>query len=69
MISIRRDVREEIVKRLLSEFEYYKVVIIKFEKKYRCSLDELEKKIEREGVPLDNHEIWFQRLLLHLQTG
>lgn len=58
MISIRREVHEEIVKRLLSELEYYKAIITKFEKKYRCSLDELEKKIEREGVPLDNHEIW-----------
>ncbi|WP_456327147.1 hypothetical protein [Archaeoglobus sp.] len=58
MISIRREVHEKVVKRLLSELEYYKAVITKFEKKYKCSLDELEKKIEREGVPLDNHEIW-----------
>jgi len=58
MISIRREVREEIVKRLLSELEYYEAIITKFEKKYKCSLDELERKIEREGVPLDNHEIW-----------
>jgi len=58
MISIRREVHEEIVKRLLSELEYYKAIVTKFEKKYRCSLDELERKIEREGVPLDKHEIW-----------
>ncbi|AEA46573.1 hypothetical protein [Archaeoglobus veneficus] len=58
MISIRQEVREEIVKRLLNELEYYEAVIAKFEKKYKCSLDELEKKIEREGVPIDNHEIW-----------
>ncbi len=58
MISIRREVREEILKRFLSELEYYEAIIAKFEKKYKCSLDELERKIEREGVPLDNHEIW-----------
>jgi len=58
MISIRREVQEEIVKRLLSELEYYKAIITKFEKKYKCSLEELEKRIEKEGVPLANHEIW-----------
>ncbi len=58
MISIRREVREEILKRLLGELGYYKAIATKFEKKYECSLDELEKKIEREGVPVDNHEIW-----------
>ncbi|ADC66512.1 conserved hypothetical protein [Ferroglobus placidus DSM 10642] len=58
MISIRREVHEEILKRLLTELEYYEAIIAKFEKKYKCSLDELERKIEREGVPLDNHEIW-----------
>ena len=57
MISIRREVHEEIMKRLLSDLEYYRAIITKFEKKYGCSLDELERKIEREGVPLDNHEI------------
>lgn len=58
MISIRREVQEEIVKRLLSELEYYKAILTKFEKKYKCSLEELEKRIEKEGVPLANHEIW-----------
>lgn len=58
MISIRKEVHEEILKRLLSELEYYKAIIVKFEKKYGCSLEEIEKKIEKEGVPLDNHEIW-----------
>lgn len=33
MISIRREVREEILKRLLSELEYYEEIIAKFEKK------------------------------------
>jgi len=27
-------------------------------KKYKCSLEELEKRIEKEGVPVDNHGIW-----------
>ncbi|RLI77061.1 hypothetical protein DRP05_11295 [Archaeoglobales archaeon] len=58
MISIRREVREEIVKRLISELEYYKAITTKFEKKYKCSLEELEKRIEKEGVPVDNHGIW-----------
>jgi len=58
MIPVRREVHEEIVKRLLGELEYYKAITAKFEKKYGCSLDELERKIEREGVPLDKHEIW-----------
>nr|MDO8080298.1 hypothetical protein [Candidatus Freyarchaeota archaeon] len=58
MISIRREVCDEIVRRLHSEFEYYKTVAGRFKKKYGRSLDELEKRIEREGVPPNNHEIW-----------
>jgi len=58
MISIKPEIREEIVKRFLSELEYYEAIANKFEGKYGCSLNELEKKIEEEGVPLDNHEIW-----------
>ncbi len=58
MISIKREVHDEIVRRLLNELEYYRAIATKFEKKYKCSLDELERKIEKEGVPLDNHEIW-----------
>ncbi len=38
--------------------EYYKAIVRKFEKKYGCSLEELEKKIEEEGVPIDDHKIW-----------
>ena len=57
MISIKREVYEEILKRLLSELEYYKTIATKFEKKYG-RLEELENRIEKEGVPLDNHEIW-----------
>ncbi|MBE8540556.1 hypothetical protein [Geoglobus acetivorans] len=58
MISIKREVHDEIVKRLLNELEYYSAIVTKFEKKYRCSLNELERRIEKEGVPLDSHEIW-----------
>ncbi|MBO8183268.1 MAG: hypothetical protein H0Z28_10840 [Archaeoglobus sp.] len=57
-IAIKRDVRDEIVRRLINELEYYGAIIDKFRKKYGCSLEELEEKIEREGVPLDKHEIW-----------
>ena len=52
MISIKPEIREEIVKRFLSELEYYEAIANKFEGKYGCSLNELEKKIE-----LDLNEI------------
>ncbi len=58
MISIRRETYEKIVKKLQEEIEFYEAVIRKFEKKYRTKLEELEKKIEREGVPVDEHGIW-----------
>lgn len=58
MISIKKEVYEEIVKKLREEAEYYEAIVKKFEKKYGCSLEELEKRIEEEGVPVDNHEIW-----------
>ena len=58
MISIRKEIYEEIVKKLREEVEYYEAIVKKFEKKYGCSLEELEKRIEKEGVPTDNHEIW-----------
>ena len=58
MISIKKEVYEKIVKKLREEVEYYEAIVKKFEKKYRCSLEDLEKRIEKEGVPIDNHEIW-----------
>ena len=58
MISIKKEVYEEIVKKLKEEAEYYEAIVKKFEKKYGCSLEELEKRIEKEGVPIDDHEIW-----------
>lgn len=58
MISIRREVCDEIVRRFRSELEYYGAISSRFEEKYGCSLEELEKRIDREGVPLDNHEMW-----------
>lgn len=58
MISIKREIFDEIVKRFRSELEYYEAIASRFEEKYICSLEELEKRIEREGVPPDNHEIW-----------
>ena len=59
MISIKKKVYEEIVKKLKEEAEYYEAIVKKFERKYGCSLEELEKKkIEGEGVPIGNHEIW-----------
>jgi len=58
MISIKKEVYDEIVKRLREEVEYYEAIVKKFEVKYGCSLKELEERIEKEGVPVDNHEIW-----------
>ena len=58
MISIKKEVYEKIVKSSPEEVEYYEAIVKKFEKKYRCSLEDLEKRIEEEGVPVDNHEIW-----------
>jgi ribosome-binding protein aMBF1 (putative translation factor) len=58
MISIRKEIYEEIVKKFREEVEYYEAIVKKFEKKYGCSLEELEKRIEKEVVPIDNHEIW-----------
>jgi len=58
MISIRKEIYEEIVRKLREDVEYYEAIVRKFEKKYGCSLEELEKKIEKEGVPIDDHEIW-----------
>ena len=58
MISTKKEVYEEIVKKLREEVEYYEAIVKKFEKKYGCSLEDLEKRIEEEGVSVDNHEIW-----------
>jgi len=58
MISIKKEVYEEILKKLKEEAGYYEAIVKKFEKKYGCSLEELERRIEREGVPVDDHEIW-----------
>lgn len=58
MISIKKEVYEEIVRKFREEAKYYEAIVKKFEKKYGCSLEELEKRIEKEGVPVDNHEIW-----------
>ncbi|MHA1583203.1 MAG: hypothetical protein ACTSYM_12010 [Candidatus Baldrarchaeia archaeon] len=58
IVAVRREVVEEIIRRLNDEFEFYKMIIEKFRKRYGCDLEELEKKIKREGVPVDKHEIW-----------
>ena len=52
MISIRKEIHEEIVKKLRENAEYYEAIIRKFKKKYSCSLEGLEKKVERDGVCL-----------------
>lgn len=49
---------EELVKRLKGELEFYEAVIDKFRRKYSCTLEELETRIERDGVPVENHEVW-----------
>ena len=56
--SVKKEVYEEIVRKLKEEVEYYEAIVKKFEKKYGCSLEELEKKIVKDGVPIDDHKIW-----------
>ena len=46
VISIRRKIYEEIMKKLREEFEYYEEIVKKFEKKYSCPLEELERRID-----------------------
>ncbi len=46
MISIKKDDYEKIVEKIREEAEYYEVLVKKFEKKYGCSLEESENKIE-----------------------
>ncbi len=58
VLVLREEIAEELIKRLRRELEFYEAVIARFERKYRCSLEELEARIEREGVPVDDHEIW-----------
>jgi len=58
IVAVRREVVEEIIRRLNDETEFYKMIIENFRKRYGCGLEELEKKIKREGVPVDKHEIW-----------
>jgi len=58
IVAIRREVIEEIIRRLNDEIEFYKMIVEKFRKRYGCDLKELEKKIKCEGVPVDKHEIW-----------
>ncbi|MFW6194463.1 MAG: hypothetical protein ACOC5L_02980 [Halobacteriota archaeon] len=55
MPTIKHDVREELVKRLSNELDYYKAIVDKFIKNYG-SLEELENKIEE--VPVDDHSMW-----------
>ena len=57
-VTIKPEVRREIVRRLSSELEYYEAIVNKFRKKYKCTLEELENRIEKEGVPVDDHEVW-----------
>ncbi len=57
-IAVNVEVIKDIKERLLTELEFYKAVEKKFRRKYGCSLEELEKRIEKESVPTENHEVW-----------
>jgi len=57
-LTLERSLAEELIKWLREELAFYKAVIARFERKYNCTLEELEARIEREGVPVDEHEIW-----------
>ena len=58
VLLLKEEIAEELIERLRRELELYEALIAKFERKYRCSLEELEARIEREGVPVDDHEAW-----------
>ena len=58
MTSMKNEVYEEVVRKLRGEAEYYEAIVRKFEKRCGCPLGELERRTEKEGVLVDDHEIW-----------
>ena len=48
-LTLERLLAEELVRWLREELASYKAVIARFERKYNCTLEELEARIEREG--------------------
>lgn len=57
-VRVSEDTAENIRKHLKSELQFYKDMDKKFRKKYKMSLSQLERKIEREGVSVERHAIW-----------
>jgi len=56
-LAISEKTVAEISAYLMGRKKIYEVICKKFEDKYG-SLNLLEKRIEEEGVPLDNHTLW-----------
>jgi len=57
-ITLEEKTAKELRSHLLKELALFKEVENRFNKKYGMSLDELEEKINTEGVPTEKHEIW-----------
>jgi len=59
-VAVRRDVVEELLKWLCEKAATNRMVAQTYERIYGCSLEELEARIQREGVPPDEegHAMW-----------
>ncbi|MFQ5710695.1 MAG: hypothetical protein ACE5GD_02825 [Candidatus Geothermarchaeales archaeon] len=55
---VREEIIEDIKIHLMSEIDFYKAMDRKFREKYKVGLNELEERIEREGTPLEEHDMW-----------
>jgi len=58
IVPVPAEIIESVVERLTNELRVYQSAVLKFEKKYTSSLEEFELKLEKEGVPVEHHELW-----------
>jgi len=67
LVPIRRELILKLIDRLKEELSFYELRIEFFRRKYGCELEELDARIEREGVPPDEkgHEIWDDSIEWH----
>ena len=65
-LTLDDDVARNLLERLKGELDYYERLIERFRRKYGCELEELETRIEREGVPTgEGHEVWEDSIEWH----
>jgi len=57
-ITVENKTAEELRAHLLKELALFEEIDNRFKKKYKMSLEELEKKIKVSGVPIEKHELW-----------